>query len=86
VPLTLTVPPGTRLAGVSGARCSTAATRADCTIAAVRPGSPVRITAHVEVGSAAGRRPPIVARVTSTRLDPTQRDNTSVLRLPTRRS
>ncbi|MFI7612996.1 trypsin-like serine peptidase [Nonomuraea terrae] len=86
VPLTLTVPPGTKLADVSGARCSTAGRRADCTIGAVRPGSPVRITARVEVGSDADRRPAIVAHVTSSRLDPTRRDNTSVLRLPARRS
>ncbi|MEV0619958.1 trypsin-like peptidase domain-containing protein [Nonomuraea sp. NPDC050404] len=83
VPVKLTVPDGVSLTRVGGAACKSSSREAACTIGVIRPGRPVRIAAHVRVDADAPRRLPITARVTSTRLDPTQRDNTSVLRLPT---
>ncbi|SDM00291.1 Trypsin-like peptidase domain-containing protein [Nonomuraea maritima] len=83
VPVTLIAPPGTSLSGVDGARCHLAGRRADCTIGAVHPGTPVRLTARVKAGP--GRGGPVEARVTSSFLDPAQRDNTSTVRLPVRR-
>ncbi|MGW0802906.1 trypsin-like serine peptidase [Nonomuraea sp. NPDC002799] len=83
VPVTLSIPAGASLAEVSGATCERDSREATCTIGAVHPGRPVRISARVNVARDAGDSLPLVARVTSTRLDPSQRDNTSVLRLPT---
>ncbi|WP_103957573.1 trypsin-like serine peptidase [Nonomuraea solani] len=85
VPVTLDLPAGAGLTAVRGASCDRSARRAACTIDAVHPGRPVRITAQVNVARDAGHTLPITARVTSTRLDPAQRDNTSVLRLHTHR-
>ncbi|MFC7030467.1 trypsin-like serine peptidase [Nonomuraea rubra] len=82
VPVTLTLPSGTALASISGATCKSAEREAACTIGTIHPGRPVRLHARVRVARDAPDRLPLVARVTSTRLDPTQRDNTSVLRLP----
>ncbi|GAA3658436.1 hypothetical protein GCM10022224_022300 [Nonomuraea antimicrobica] len=84
VPVTLKVPPGVRLNSVSGATCRIDGREAACTIGAVRPGRPVRLTARTYVERNSGRNLPITARVTSTRLDPTQRDNTDELRLSAR--
>jgi hypothetical protein len=83
VPVTLTLPPGAALASISGATCKSGGREATCTIGTIHPGRPVRLHARVRVAGDAPRRLPLEARVTSTRLDPTQRDNTSVLRLPT---
>ncbi|TYB67894.1 DUF11 domain-containing protein [Nonomuraea sp. PA05] len=83
VPVSLTLPPGAALASVSGATCKSGHREAACTIGTIHPGRPVRLTARLRVASDAPRRLPVTARVTSTRLDPTQRDNTSVLRLTT---
>ncbi|MFC5830853.1 trypsin-like peptidase domain-containing protein [Nonomuraea insulae] len=84
VPVTLDLPSGASLASVNGATCQAAERKAACTIGTVHPGTPVRLTARLNVAANAARRLPITARVTSTRLDPTQRDNTNVLRLLTR--
>ncbi|MEO3871633.1 trypsin-like serine protease [Nonomuraea sp. B12E4] len=75
VPVTLTLPPGTSLGTVTGATCVPADRRATCTIAAVHPGRPVRISAKVRVGRHAAGRLELAAHVTSTRLDPSQGDN-----------
>ncbi|MEV0389753.1 trypsin-like peptidase domain-containing protein [Nonomuraea sp. NPDC050643] len=85
VPFSLDLPTGTSLRATSGASCERANRKVGCTIAAVHPGRPVRITARVGVAKDARRSLPFVAHVTSTRLDPAQRDNTAVLRLPVRR-
>ncbi|MGP4100407.1 trypsin-like peptidase domain-containing protein [Nonomuraea sp. KM90] len=84
VPVTLTLPSGVNLASVSGATCRSTTREAACTIGTIHPDRPVRITARVNVTRDAGHPLPIAARVVSTRLDPTQRDNTSTLRLPVR--
>ncbi|MEV4070376.1 trypsin-like peptidase domain-containing protein [Nonomuraea fuscirosea] len=84
VPVQLTFPAGLRPASTGGAACKSTGRNVACTIAAVHPGKPVRITARLDVADDAARRLPITARVTSTRLDPTQRDNTGTLRLHTR--
>ncbi|KAB8188265.1 trypsin-like serine protease [Nonomuraea phyllanthi] len=84
VPVTFTLPEGTSLTSVHGAPCKRTSRQATCTIAAVRPGRPVRLTARVRVGRGAGRSPRVTAHVDSTRLDPSPSDNTSAVRLPTR--
>ncbi|MEV4798920.1 trypsin-like peptidase domain-containing protein [Nonomuraea sp. NPDC049421] len=84
VPVTIAAPRGAALAAVHGVACAPTRRQATCLIPAVRPGRPVRIKARVHVAADAPRRLPLAARVTSTRLDPTQRDNTDVLRLFTR--
>ncbi|MFC4119586.1 trypsin-like peptidase domain-containing protein [Nonomuraea zeae] len=83
VPVTLSVPAGASLASVSGAACTRTSRHATCTIGAVHPGRPVRITARIDVARDAGPSVPVTAHVTSTRLDPAQRDNTSVTRIRT---
>nr|SBO94662.1 hypothetical protein BN4615_P4178 [Nonomuraea gerenzanensis] len=83
VPVKLTVPPGAALTSVSGATCKSGEREASCTIGTIHPGRPVRLHARLRVAADAPRRLPVSARVTSTRLDPTQRDNTGVLRLAT---
>ncbi|MFC4007547.1 trypsin-like serine peptidase [Nonomuraea purpurea] len=83
VPVKLTVPPGVDLTGVKGAACEHGNKQATCVIAAIHPRRPVRISARVEVHGNAGRSLPVVAHVSSSHLDPTQRDNTSVLDLRT---
>ncbi|NJP97355.1 DUF11 domain-containing protein [Nonomuraea sp. FMUSA5-5] len=85
VPVTLTLPPGASLASISGATCRSGEREASCTIGSLHPGHPVRLQARVRVAPGAPDRLPVTARVTSTRLDPAQRDNTSVLRLATTR-
>ncbi|WP_236051129.1 trypsin-like serine peptidase [Nonomuraea cypriaca] len=77
VPVTLTLPPGTTLGAVSGAACRRSEQRAACTIAAVHPGRPVRISARVNIAADANRSLPVTAHVASSRLDPTRRDNTA---------
>ncbi|MFB9470731.1 trypsin-like serine peptidase [Nonomuraea salmonea] len=81
VPVTIAAPRGAALAAVHGVACAPTRRQATCLIPAVRPGRPVRIKARVHVAADAPRRLALAARVTSTRLDPTQRDNTDVLRL-----
>ncbi|MFD0477728.1 hypothetical protein ACFQ0B_63270 [Nonomuraea thailandensis] len=83
VPVTLTAPPGASLVSISGATCRRGAREAACTIGTIHPGRPVRLRARVRVAGDAPRRLSLSARVTSSRLDPTQRDDTSALRLPT---
>lgn len=82
VPVTFSLPRGVSLVSTSGATCRTGERAAACVIGSIRPGRPVRLQARVRVADDAPARLPIVARVVSTRLDPTQRDNTSTLRLP----
>ncbi|MET8865972.1 trypsin-like peptidase domain-containing protein [Nonomuraea sp. NPDC004580] len=84
VPVTIAAPRGAALAAVHGVACAPSRRQATCLIPAVRPGRPVTIKARVHVAAGAPRRLSLAARVTSTRLDPTQRDNTDVLRLFTR--
>jgi V8-like Glu-specific endopeptidase len=84
VPVTFHLPPGARLGAVRGATCAPAGPEATCPIPAVRPGTPVRISARVHVARDAGRSLPISAHVDSTSLDPAQSDNTSTFRLRTR--
>ncbi|WP_171075364.1 DUF11 domain-containing protein, partial [Nonomuraea basaltis] len=86
VPVTLTAPAGANLGAVSGAACERAGQQATCVIDAVRPGTPVSLSAQVNVARDAGGSLPITAHVTSTRLDPSQRDNTSVFTISTGRS
>ncbi|MEQ4716253.1 hypothetical protein [Nonomuraea sp. B19D2] len=83
VPVTLTLPKGTSLSSVEGASCKRTSQQATCTIAAVRPGTPVRLSARVQVSRDAGASPRITAHVGSTGLDPSQTDNTSTISLPT---
>ncbi|MFG1701895.1 trypsin-like peptidase domain-containing protein [Nonomuraea sp. M3C6] len=83
VPVTITLPPGTSLGTVTGADCHQADRQATCTIGAVHPGRPARITATVNIAPDAERQLKIVARVTSTRLDPSQKDNTSAVHITT---
>lgn len=85
VPFTLTLPRGAGLGEVSGAACEQTSREATCVIGAVRPGRPVRISARVNVGPDAGRSLPVTAHVASTGLDPSQRDNTAVVRITTPR-
>ncbi|RVX39541.1 V8-like Glu-specific endopeptidase [Nonomuraea polychroma] len=85
VPLTLTVPPGTSLGALNGAACRPAERTATCVIDAVRPGRPVTVSAQVHVARDAKPWLPISAHVTSTPLDPSQRDNTSVSSIATQR-
>lgn len=81
VPVTITLPPGTSLTSVSGAPCRRGDRQAACTIDVIHPGHPVRITAKVAVGRDAAATLPVTMRVTSSRLDPAQRDNSGVVRL-----
>ncbi|MGW2154164.1 trypsin-like serine peptidase [Nonomuraea sp. NPDC001699] len=83
VPVTLTLPDGATLTAVAGASCRHGDHRADCTIDVIHPGRPVRITAKVAVDRDADAALPVTMHVTSTRLDPAQRDNSAVLRLRT---
>ncbi|MFI7124273.1 trypsin-like serine peptidase [Nonomuraea sp. NPDC050153] len=85
VPVTFDVPAGTSLTTVNGAPCRRSARHATCTIAALHPDRPVRLTARVRVTRRAATFPRVTAHVDSTRLDPTQRDNTSTVTLPTYR-
>ncbi|MGP3955067.1 trypsin-like serine peptidase [Nonomuraea sp. 3N208] len=85
VPVTLTAPPGASFGAVSGAACERAERQATCVIGAVRPGRPATISARVHVARDAKPRLPVSAHVTSTPLDPSQRDNTSVFTIATRR-
>jgi V8-like Glu-specific endopeptidase len=85
VPVTLTVPAGGSFASVSGAACTRTGRQATCTVGAVHPGRPVRISARINVARDAGPSLPVTAHVTSSRLDPAQRDNTSVARIKTAR-
>jgi V8-like Glu-specific endopeptidase len=84
VPVRFSLPPGAGLGSVKGAACERASREATCVIGAVRPGRPVKLSARVHVARDAARSLPITAHVASTRLDPTQHDNTSVFRLSTR--
>ncbi|NUP01373.1 MAG: DUF11 domain-containing protein [Streptomyces sp.] len=81
VPVTITLPPGTALASVSGATCRNGDRQATCTIDVIHPGHPVRISAKVTVARDAAATLPVTMRVTSSRLDPAQRDNSGVVRL-----
>ncbi|HEX4816771.1 MAG TPA: hypothetical protein VFV66_28860 [Nonomuraea sp.] len=83
VPFTLRVPDGAGLRTVRGADCDRAEREATCVIGAVRPGRPVRISARLRITRDAPRWLPVSAHVTSTRLDPSQRDNTAVAHLST---
>ncbi|TMR10012.1 trypsin-like serine protease [Nonomuraea turkmeniaca] len=85
VPVTLTAPAGAGFSAIRGATCERGDRKATCVIGTVRPGRPVRISARVRVARDAKAWLPISAHVTSTPLDPTQRDNTSVFSLATRR-
>ncbi|WP_188194946.1 trypsin-like serine peptidase [Nonomuraea sp. SYSU D8015] len=85
VPLTLRIPDGASLGEVRGAACERAEREATCVIGAVRPGRPERVSARVHVARGAGRSLPVTAQVTSSALDPSQQDNTSVARVLTRR-
>jgi hypothetical protein len=85
VPVTLQAPPGATFGTVRGASCRPGGREAACVIGAIRPGRPVRLTARVHVARDAGRWLPFTAHVTSSGLDPSQDDNTSIYRLPTRR-
>ncbi|MGA4988926.1 trypsin-like serine peptidase [Nonomuraea bangladeshensis] len=82
VPVTLRVPDGAALTAVTGAACARTAQQAACAIDAVRPGHPVRLTARVRLAAGAPRQVPVTAHVTATALDPSQRDNTAVARIP----
>ncbi|MGW2219645.1 trypsin-like peptidase domain-containing protein [Nonomuraea sp. NPDC001684] len=83
VPVTLTLPAGATLTSVDGATCRHGDHRAECVIDVIHPGRPVRISAKVSVGRDADAALPVTMHVTSTRLDPAQRDNSAVLRLRT---
>ncbi|RSN15851.1 hypothetical protein DMB42_03445 [Nonomuraea sp. WAC 01424] len=83
VPVTVTLPPGASLTSVNGASCRRGDRRAECTIDVIHPGRPVRLTAKLAVGRHAGAALPVAMHVTSTRLDPAQRDNSAVVRLRT---
>ncbi|MER6510753.1 trypsin-like peptidase domain-containing protein [Nonomuraea sp. NPDC001636] len=87
VPVTLTLPTGATLTSVDGATCRHGDHRAECVIDVIHPGRPVRISAKVAVGrdadAALPAALPVTMHVTSTRLDPAQRDNSAVLRLRT---
>ncbi|MET7326899.1 trypsin-like peptidase domain-containing protein [Nonomuraea sp. NPDC005650] len=85
VPVTFDLPAGTSLTGVNGAPCRRSARHATCTIATLHPDHPVQLTARVRVTRRAAAFPLVTAHVDSTRLDPTQRDNTSTVALPTYR-
>ncbi|MEU6724261.1 trypsin-like peptidase domain-containing protein [Nonomuraea wenchangensis] len=82
VPVTLRVPDGAALTAVTGAACARTAQQAACAIDAVRPGHPVRLTARVRLAADAPRQVPVTAHVAATGLDPAQRDNTAVARVP----
>ncbi|MEW9548609.1 serine protease [Nonomuraea sp. NPDC050783] len=84
VPVTFRVPPGASLTAVSGASCRHAAQEATCVISAIRPGRPVQLTARIRLGRDAAKQVPVTAHVAATRLDPSQRDNTAVFRVPSR--
>ncbi|MEU8322696.1 trypsin-like peptidase domain-containing protein [Nonomuraea sp. NPDC048881] len=83
VPVTLTLPAGATLTSVDGATCRHGDHRAECVIDVIHPGRPVRISAKLSVGRDADAALPVTMHVTSTRLDPAQRDNSAVLRLRT---
>ncbi|TDC00385.1 hypothetical protein E1267_34905 [Nonomuraea longispora] len=83
VPVTLTLPPGTTLTATSGG-CVHEPAKAACTIPAVHPRRPVRVTATIAVARNVRAPLRVVAHVASSALDPSQADNTSAVRLRTR--
>ncbi|MEV1177305.1 hypothetical protein [Nonomuraea sp. NPDC049784] len=82
VPVTFTLPQGTTLSSVDGASCRHTDRQATCTIAAIHPGRPVQLSAHVQVARDAAASPRITTHVESTPLDPSQADNTSTIAVP----
>ncbi|MGP3930628.1 trypsin-like serine peptidase [Nonomuraea sp. KM88] len=85
VPVTLTLPAGATLTATRGATCVREPAKASCTIAEIHPRRPVRITATIAVARDARAPLRVVGHVTSTALDPSQKDNTGTVRLKTRR-
>lgn len=77
VPVTFTLPPGSRAADVRG--CDVRGRQVRCTIARIRPGHPVRLSVPVHIPHADRAR--VTVAVSSSFLDPDRRDNRDEFRL-----